>query len=155
MADETTDKGTGPIVVGFDGREESEKALDWAIAEAGERHVRVVVLVVAQIPLDTVNALDPSQIGFSTFPVVTPEGPLEIRPILEHARQKLADAGVEGSVTWSYGSPADEILRLADEEDASTIVVGTHHHSALARLLGGDVATSVVRAAHRDVVVAR
>jgi nucleotide-binding universal stress UspA family protein len=155
MAGETTDTKVGPLVVGFDGREESEKALDWAIAEATERRLRVVALVVAQIPIDTVNALDPSPVGFGTFPVVTPEGPPEIRPILEHARQKLADAGVDASVTWSYGSPADEILRLADEEDASAIVVGTHHHSAIARLLGGDVATTVVRAAHRDVVVAR
>ena len=56
---------------------------------------------------------------------------------------------------WSLGDPASEIVRIADEVDACAIVVGTHHHSALSRFFGGDVAASVVRHAHRDVVVAR
>ncbi len=145
----------GPIVVGFDGRRESEVALDRAIAEAQERGLTVSVLVVAQIPVDAVNPLDPTQVGYGAFPVMTPEGPPEIRPIIDAARDRLGAAGVEGTVTWSFGSPADEILRLAEEEDATAIVVGTHHHSALARLLGGDIAASVVKAADRDVIVAR
>ena len=48
-----------------------------------------------------------------------------------------------------------EILRVADEHEAAVIVVGTHHHSALSRLFGEDVAATVTRRAHCDVVVAR
>jgi nucleotide-binding universal stress UspA family protein len=86
---------------------------------------------------------------------MTPDGPLEIRPIVLAARRKLAAARVDGTVEWAIGDPASEIIRTADEQGASAIVVGTHHHSALARMLGADIAATVVRHAHRDVVVAQ
>ena len=41
--------------------------------------------------------------------------------------------------------PADEILKLAKEENVEAIVMGTHGRSELARLLMGNVAESVVR----------
>lgn len=149
-----SDAPHGPLLVGYDGRHESELALDRALTEAELRHVPVLILVVAQIPIDAVNPVDPTDMGVGTFHLLTADGPIEIQPILAAARRKLEASGVEGTVTWSMGTPASEILRAADENDASAIVVGTHHHSALARFLGGDVAATVVRAARHDVIVA-
>ena len=71
------------------------------------------------------------------------------------AKRLLGESDVAGRVEWSLGSPADEIVRIAGECDAAAIVVGTHHHSALGRLFGADVAASVVRHAGRDVIVAQ
>jgi nucleotide-binding universal stress UspA family protein len=155
MGDATTEPSNGPLVVGYDGREESEIALDRALEEASQRHVSVLVLVVAQIPIDAVNPVDPTDMGLGTVHMMGPDGPIEIQPILAAARRKLEASGVQGKVIWAMGSPASEILRAADENDATAIVVGTHHHSAIARFLGGDVAATVVRAAHHDVIVAR
>jgi nucleotide-binding universal stress UspA family protein len=155
MAEASTPAFDGPLVVGYDGRDESEVALDLALEEAGVRQVDVLVLVVAPLPVDAVNPLDPNEIGYSTLPEMTEDGPVTVKPIVEAARRKLAASAVRGTVEWTFGSPASEILRVADERDACAIVVGTHHHSALGRLLGADVAASVVRHAHRDVVVAR
>jgi universal stress protein A len=45
------------------------------------------------------------------------------------------------------GAPADEILRVAEAERASVIVMGTHGRSGLARVLMGSVAERVVRGA--------
>jgi nucleotide-binding universal stress UspA family protein len=148
---------TRPLLVGYDGREESEIALAEAFSEARSRGVNLVVLVVAGLPPEVVDPVQPGGIGigFAAYPEITPDGPIEIQPIMERAREKLAASGVEGHVEWSIGDPASEIMRVADEVDACAIVIGTHHHSALERLFGGDISKSVVRHAHRDVVVAR
>jgi len=148
---------SGPVLVGYDGREESELAVAEAVTEARSRGVGLVVLVVAGLPPEVVDPVQPGGMGMglAAFPEMTPDGPVDIQPIMERARERLAASGVEGRVEWSIGDPAAEILRVADEVDASAIVVGTHHHSALERLFGGDITASVVRHARRDVVVAR
>jgi nucleotide-binding universal stress UspA family protein len=53
------------------------------------------------------------------------------------------------------GSDYEQILRRADEWQAELIVVGTHGHKGLRRLLLGSVADQVVRAANCPVLVAR
>jgi nucleotide-binding universal stress UspA family protein len=146
-----------PVLVGYDGRAETEVAFAEAVAEARARSTGLVVLVVAGLPPGIVDPVQPGGMGMglAAFPEMTADGPVEIQPIMARAREKLAASGLEGRVDWSIGDPAAEILRVADEIDASAIVIGTHHHSALERLFGGDVTGSVVRHAHRDVVVAR
>lgn len=146
-----------PLLVGYDGREESEIAFDEAIAEARTRRVGLVVLVIAGLPPEVVDPVQPGGMGMglAAFPEMTPDGPVDIQPIMTRAREKLAASGIDGRVEWSIGDPASEILRVADEVDACAIVIGTHHHSALERFFGGDVAKSVVHHAHRDVLVAR
>jgi nucleotide-binding universal stress UspA family protein len=145
----------GPVVVGYDGRDESEIALDVAIREARTRQVDLVVIVVGSLPVAVGDPLDPYSIDAGVYLEMTPDGPLEIRPIVLAAQRRLAAAHVDGTVEWAIGDPAVEIVQVADEQGASAIVVGTHHHSALARFLGADVAATVVRHAHRDVVVAQ
>jgi nucleotide-binding universal stress UspA family protein len=146
------------LLVGYDGREESEIALDQALSEARARGTDLVVIVVGGIPVVAADPLDPGGMGMGmgmgVFPEMTPDGPVDIQPIMAAARRKLAASGVKGHVEWSLGDPAAEILRVADEHDAAAIIVGTHHHSAISRLVGDDVAATVMRRAHCDVVIA-
>ena len=144
-----------PLVVGYDGRDESERALDEAFREAREREVDVIVLVVAGLPYEVVDPYELGSIDFTPMTPIPAEGPLEIQPILAEARRRLEEAGVAGTVDWSLGDPATELLRVAREQDAGAIVVGTHHHSALGRLFGTDVAADLVRDAPCEVLVAR
>jgi nucleotide-binding universal stress UspA family protein len=53
------------------------------------------------------------------------------------------------------GKPADEILQLAQEIGADLILIGTHGHTGLTRLMMGSVAEHVVREAGCAVLVAR
>lgn len=53
------------------------------------------------------------------------------------------------------GSPAEEIIEIADEWDADLIVVGSHGRSALERLILGSVSQRVVTEAPCSVRVAR
>ena len=53
------------------------------------------------------------------------------------------------------GSPADEIVRFAEQKSANLIVVGTHGRSGAMRLLLGSVAESVVRHASCPVLTVK
>jgi nucleotide-binding universal stress UspA family protein len=54
-----------------------------------------------------------------------------------------------------YGSPAREVIRLADEWEPDLVVVGSHGHSALGRLVLGSVSQKVLTEARTSVRVAR
>ncbi len=49
--------------------------------------------------------------------------------------------------TTTFGSIVDEIIKYASEHDIDLIVLGTHGHTGLSRLLIGSVAEKVVRLA--------
>jgi universal stress protein A len=53
------------------------------------------------------------------------------------------------------GNPADEIVQLARDEEASLIVLGTHGRTGFSRLLMGSVAEVVVRRSPCPVLVYR
>ena len=55
---------------------------------------------------------------------------------------------------WAAGEPANEIVEVAKDREAMLIVIGSHHHSRLARIFSEDVAASVKRDAGCDVIVA-
>jgi nucleotide-binding universal stress UspA family protein len=144
----------GPLVVGYDGTDESVRALDLALEESALRFTPVVVVVVAAERYDWVDPYEP---GMAIVPIapIPEDGPLEVQPLLREARRRLDEAGADGDVEWGLGDPVSEIVRVADERHASAIVVGTHHHSALGRLFGADTAAAISREAHCDVIVAR
>jgi len=144
----------GKLLVGYDGRVESEVALDRAFLEAGLRDLDVVILVVAGIPVSTSDPYQPGMLDIGYIQPIPEGGPVEIQGILAEARRRLREAGVNGTVEWSLGEPASEIVRVAQEKEATLIVVGTHHHSALGRLFGNDVAANIVRDAQCEVLVA-
>lgn len=68
-------------------------------------------------------------------------------------RQKLEDEfqptcdGVEATYAVVFGTPADRILRFAEENEIDMIVIGTHGRTGLKRLIMGSVAESIVRRA--------
>ena len=142
-----------PLVVGYDGSEPSQKALERAFDEAKTRGSSLVIVVVAGIQYGSIDPLDPMS-GIAAIPPIPAEGPVEIQPILEMARERLAAAGVDGRVEWSLGDPAAEIVRIAKEANAKSIVVGNHHHSALGRFFGTDTAAELERHSEFEVIVA-
>lgn len=64
-----------------------------------------------------------------------------------------ATAGLERHVRW--GHPVEQILRAAEERATDLIVMGTHGHSGLARLLLGSVAERVAHLALCPVLLVR
>jgi nucleotide-binding universal stress UspA family protein len=57
---------------------------------------------------------------------------------------------VTGTLLW--GSPAEEVVRYAEDEQMDLVVVGTHGRKGPSRWLIGSVAERVTRAAHVPVL---
>lgn len=129
------------IVVGYDGSEHADRALARARAIAGENEV----IVVAAARLTTLNR-DPGS---------SPVDPLEV----EEAQESLEKAKhvISGNARFveAHGDPADALVRVAKDEGADLIVIGTRGLNFAQRALLGSVSTKVVHHAECDVLVVR
>ncbi len=76
-----------------------------------------------------------------------------ILKMLEDVKPK--DPAVPFTHRLSMGDPAGEIVRIATDEGAELIVLGTHGRTGVTRLLMGSVAEVVVRRAPCPVLVYR
>jgi nucleotide-binding universal stress UspA family protein len=68
---------------------------------------------------------------------------------------KPADPNLSFAHRLTMGDPAGEIVRIASEEAAEMIVLGTHGRTGMTRLLMGSVAEAIVRRAPCPVLVYR
>jgi nucleotide-binding universal stress UspA family protein len=141
------------IVVGYDDKDPAKRALERAIEEAKERQADLVVVAVAEMPLNpegpqSFGTLDDSPARM--IPLVVPP---ELEPVLRHARERVSAAGLTADFTWAAGEPANAIVGAALDRKAELVVLGAHHHGFLTRLLGTDVAAEVEREAGCPVIV--
>lgn len=134
-------------MVGFDGHEAAERALDRAIADAKTTGAELVIVVVEEEPFDP-NL--PPMFNFSTQPQAIPlEDQEPDTPQLKQLGQEALDraraAGVSAELVADAGDPMRTIVDAARDHRASSIVLGSHHYNAFQRFLGEDVAAAVKR----------
>ena len=144
---------TAPIVVGYDGSEAAEAALERAIQEAGSSGARLVVVAVSELLLDPEGPMAYGTLDAGPVPMLPLVEPPEIEHVLNVARTRIESAQVEADYVWEAGEPAGAILREARERSAGLVVVGKTHHSRLGRWLGTDVAAEVEKAAGCPVIL--
>jgi nucleotide-binding universal stress UspA family protein len=75
----------------------------------------------------------------------------EADKVLQPIRKFLDRHPVSYTADWVVGHPADEIVKAAKADKSHLIVMGTHGHSVIGRVLMGSVAQRVV--SHCDVPV--
>jgi nucleotide-binding universal stress UspA family protein len=68
----------------------------------------------------------------------------EAMKVLKPIRKFLDQHGIAYTSEWLVGQPGEEIVKAAKKRKAQLIVMGTHGHGALGRLLMGSVAQRVV-----------
>jgi nucleotide-binding universal stress UspA family protein len=136
------------IIVGVDGSGHSQRALEWAMKEAGMRHAPLTVLTV-----------HPAIVGYFGG-VVTSAGDLELTEQTQGAVKVEADrvlAGLDGphpeSVTVKavHGFPVEEIINAS--KDADIVVLGSRGVGGFSRMLMGSTAGQVVQHAHCPVLI--
>ena len=79
----------------------------------------------------------------------------DVKDRLQELQTKLSSATLNVTVSSIDGVPYEGIQRTAAEQGATMIVIGTHGHTGLDRLLLGSVAEKVVRTAHVPVLAVR
>ncbi len=74
---------------------------------------------------------------------------------LEAVKSELEGAGLKLSVKTPEGIPFKKILKIAEDEDVSLIVLGSHGKSNIREMLLGSVSEKVIRGAKRPVLVVK
>jgi nucleotide-binding universal stress UspA family protein len=148
------------VVVGYDGQERSDRALERAIETVKSDGGKLIVVVVEEFDLAQhpspvgLGYPDPEILGFGPMSSADLEHPLPgVQEIIDRAWERLDGAGVSGECTWGLGDPAQVILDAAREHSASRIMLGAHHHGFFGRLFGDDVDAGVKREARCEVVL--
>lgn len=132
------------IVLGYDGTEASERALERA-AEIGAAFGSSVIVTSVSTRLGgAVHA------GGSGDPADTLE---THESMLDAAAKKLSDRGLQAESVLALGDADDAILELAEQRGADLIVVGTREPGFFERLMGHSVSESVQRHARCDVLI--
>ena len=138
------------ILVGIDGSDHSERALEWAMKEAGLRNQPVTVLAVHQVVRSLLGT-----------PQVYP-GDTELVEPARTAAKELTDkvlAALSGphpeSVTIRAvsGIPAEALMETAANMNADMIVLGSRGAGGFARLALGSVSSQVAHHAPCPVVI--
>jgi nucleotide-binding universal stress UspA family protein len=79
----------------------------------------------------------------------------EAAKVIEPVREMLQQAGIEAETSWQVGPPGETIARVADDGQYDLIVMGSHGHGAIATLVMGSVANTVVRESKVPVLLVR
>ncbi len=139
------------ILAGVDGSPASNAAVCWAARDAALRHVplTVVHMVNAAVPMYP-------QFPLSSGELAREEG--EARRVLEQAVKIAEDAVPAGRTIPVTGElrrspPVPTLIDMS--EDAEMLVLGSHGHGAVTRMLLGSVVSNVVRGARCPVAVVR
>lgn len=132
------------ILAAVDGSDMSSKALDAAIHLAKEQQAELTILYAGRETVVSTSAL--------TGIVYVPENFIEDikheveqkgAAILEDAKQKAAESGVEAESLYVQGEPAHQILNIAKEQHFNLIVVGSRGISGFKEMMLGSVSHKV------------
>jgi nucleotide-binding universal stress UspA family protein len=137
------------IVVGVDGSPHSQRALEWAIKEAGLRNAPLTVLAVHQVAGNHWTGSP------EVYPADAPETE-KMRQAAQDTVQKAVDAaGSPGPASVTVravsGIAAQELISASN--DADLVVVGSRGGGGFARLMLGSVSTQVAAHSAAPVVV--
>lgn len=144
---------TGRILLATDFAGSSEPAGRLAADEAVRRCAGVIVVhsievLSPEVALGEPGSLPP--VAFGSYPIE------EMRAATrKRLADKLTELGLAGEVAAVEGPPGDAIVRLAEQDHADLIVIGTSGRTGIDRLLLGSVANDVIKRAPCSVLVAR
>jgi nucleotide-binding universal stress UspA family protein len=160
-------KASMKLLIGYDGSQCANAALDDLRRAGLGRHAEAIVLSVSEfwLPHNSADSTPPSAAdrlpaGFNKSGALAVAGAkpvTEARSFAMEAKRRLQMHFPQWEIKAqeSSGSPAREILKKAEEWSPDLIVVGSQGRSGLGRFLLGSVSQKVANEAHCSVRVAR
>jgi nucleotide-binding universal stress UspA family protein len=141
--------GSMKILVGIDGSQQSDKALERAIDEASCKHADLLLVSVAEM-LSTLSLFRDELSPEAMERLMS--GP---KKIAASAEKQAREKGVEPHCFIEPGRPAEVIVDIARREGVDVIVVGSIGKDTVGRLLLGSVSSRLVEIAPCTVVIVR
>jgi nucleotide-binding universal stress UspA family protein len=145
-----TENGRTAIVVGVDGSDPGERALEWAIAEAKLRGVQLRLVSAWHVPAVVYGGP-----GFA--PQI--DEPLDktfeeaAEEVVEAAAKRAREAGIEAETSVKQGQAAEVLMEAGTNADL--LVVGSRGHGGFAGLLLGSVSAQCAHHAQCPLVIVR
>ena len=141
------------ILVPVDGSPTSLSAVHQAAQLAKTYHSQVTLLLVITIDpfigVEYINAQNQKEDALSHNQTM-------IKGILDEARQKFADQGIETNIKVVEGQEVyKEIVKAAQELHADLVVIGSHGRTGIKKLVLGSVVQKVLGEIHLPVLVVR
>ena len=143
---------TEHVLVAVDDSEQAKKALDFAVEEHPD--ARITALHVID-PREFYGASAIEGAAMSSYERLREIHEGRAENLLDDARERTADAGVEIETEHVLGRVSRKIVEYADEHDVDHVVVGSHGRTGASRILLGSVAELVVRRSPVPVTVVR
>jgi len=138
------------IVVGTDFSDIAERAVDQAMDLAAQVGAFVTIVHAYELPVYSF----PDGVVVSSAEAAD-KMTTELIRRLEALAERQRDRGVSVKTALRMGAPWDELNRVATEEGADVIVVGTHGRRGFSRVILGSVAERMVRTAVRPLLIVR
>jgi nucleotide-binding universal stress UspA family protein len=133
--------GINRIVVGVDGSEHADAALEWAVRMAKGMGSEVIAVFAISLPF----YFDAGYMTAVAPPQFDPEWREAMRKEFEGIWcKRLRDAGVQYRMVMEDGRPASVIATVADGTDADVIVVGRRGRGGVAELVLGSVSHELI-----------
>jgi nucleotide-binding universal stress UspA family protein len=135
------------ILVAIDGSHASEKALATAVELAEHCEAELVAIGVAEVPevVGMVDEVDELRRGAEAH----------FRQIGEAAVEFARSRGRSLRSVVVRGHAADAIVRFAESEHVSLVVIGEHGHSRIARFFLGSTSDRVSEHCHCSVLIVK
>jgi len=141
---------SGTIIVGIDGSEGSQRALEYAITAAQQTGEKLVIVSVIPHSPHTFMSVRELEGNESWRKQQTAHAENEV---LAPARARADAAEISSETRTAFGNPAEVLGKLAGEAQASRVVVGRRGLSQLKAMVFGSVAGSLAQTSPVPVVV--
>ena len=131
------------VLIAIDSSPSSQDILDAALARPWPESAAFCLLHVVDLQ------------RFEQLPALIKDATLEGQKLVKAAAKRLCGGGYQTETKVVLGHPRGEIAAYAKEWGADLILVGSHGHGTIGRLLLGSVAQAVLRTAPCSVEVVR
>jgi len=156
---EVSNRNLSTILVPIDGSKSSMKALEFAIDLAVKYKSRIcIVNVIPTYQLChwfTVSGGIFCSNSIFVPSVIMREMEKESKSLLISALTLVRSIGIESYAIMEKGYPANEIVRIANEENIDLIVIGSENPNIFVRILFGSISQSVARKAPCSVLIVK
>ena len=141
------------ILVPLDFTDSSARALDYAIPLARRSGAKLVLLHIVQLPIMPIPAVTGGAMGQvrEAHKVLVQEA----KARLEGLAKTIDVPGLVTHQAVMVGIAWDEIVKAAKRLECDLVVISTHGHSGLMRMISSNTAEHVVRAATCPVLCVR
>ena len=127
------------ILLAVDGSDYTRKMLDYVTGNQGlfdPSHTFVLLTAQPELPPHVRSSLGAA--------AVKDYHEDEARKVLEPAAAALAAKGIQAEAVWKAGPAGTTVAQAAEEGGFDMVIMGTHGHGSLGRLVMGSVSTQVL-----------